>query len=526
MSMTFYKHIALSVALALPIAASAQQLSLDSCRAMAISHNKSLRISELHAQAAHWQHQSAVSNYYPRLTAVGTYQHTTRSISLLSDESQQRLSNAGTNLVGGAQTRLQQFIQTPQAAAILQANPQLAAMLQDPASMATFSTMFDDMASTLDGVGQSIVDAFRTDTHNAAAAALMLTQPIYMGGKIRAYDKITRYAEQIAQQQHNMELQDLIVNVDEAYWRIVALQSKQQLAQSYYNTVSKLDSDVDKLVGQGMATKADGLSVKVKLNEAQVALIQVDNGLVLARMALAQLCGMPLDAQFELADQIDEAGLASASSPASASSLSSSSSDSSVTAASQAVETAMQMRPELQALDLATSVKQEQVNVARAEYLPNLALTAGYLVTNPSLYNGYREKFDGAFNIGFTLKVPIITWGDRIYKVRQAKAEMLIAETEAAQARERITLQVQQNQQKLQEASQRYRTALSSQQQANENLRMAQTGLREGVIPVSNVLEAQTAWLAAHATLVEADIDVRLAQLYLQRALGTVGAPS
>ncbi len=508
--MTFYKHIALSVALALPIVASAQQLSLDSCRTMAIRHNKSLRISELHAQAAHWQHQSAVSNYYPRLTAVGTYQHTTRSISLLSDESQQRLSNAGTSLVGGAQTRLQQFMQTPQAAAILQANPQLAAMLQDPAAMATFSTMFDDMASTLDGVGQSIVDAFRTDTHNAAAAALMLTQPIYMGGKIRAYDKITRYAEQIAQQQQNMELQDLIVNVDEAYWRIVALQSKQQLAQSYYNTVSKLDSDVDKLVGQGMATKADGLSVKVKLNEAQVALIQVDNGLVLAHMALAQLCGMPLDAQFELADQIDEASSASLSG------------DSCTTAASQAVETAMQMRPELQALDLATSVKQEQVNVARAEYLPNLALTAGYLVTNPSLYNGYREKFDGAFNIGFTLKVPIITWGDRIYKVRQAKAEMLIAETEAAQARERITLQVQQNQQKLQEASQRYRTAQSSQQQANENLRMAQTGLREGVIPVSNVLEAQTAWLAAHATLVEADIDVRLAQLYLQRALGTV----
>ena len=35
------------------------------------------------------------------------------------------------------------------------------------------------------------------------AGALTLTQPLYMGGKIRAYNKITRYAEELARQQHN-----------------------------------------------------------------------------------------------------------------------------------------------------------------------------------------------------------------------------------------------------------------------------------------------------------------------------------
>ena len=74
----------------------------------------------------------------------------------------------------------------------------------------------------------------------------------------------------------------------------------------------------------------------------------------------------------------------------------------------------------------------------------------------------------------------------------------------------------------MQEAQQRLSTALRSQEQANENLRIAQLGLREGVIPVSNVLQAQTAWLAAHSTLVDAAIDVRLADLYLLRALGTL----
>ena len=160
--------------------------------------------------------------------------------------------------------------------------------------------------------------------------------------------------------------------------------------------------------------------------------------------------------------------------------------------------------------------------MARSEYMPNLALNAGYLLSNPNVYNGFERKFGGMWSAGVVLKVPILTWGDRIYKVRQAKAEAAIAQTRVDEVREKISLQVNQNQQKMQEARQRLTTAIRSQEQADENLRMAELGLREGVIPVSNVLQAQTAWLSAHSTLVEAEIDLRLADLYLMRSLGTL----
>ena len=160
--------------------------------------------------------------------------------------------------------------------------------------------------------------------------------------------------------------------------------------------------------------------------------------------------------------------------------------------------------------------------MARAEYMPNLALTAGYLVSNPNVFNGFEKKFNGMWNVGVVLKVPILTWGDRTYKVRQAKAEAAIARIRLDEVREKITLQVNQNQQKLQEAQQRLAAAMRSQEQADENLRIANLGMKEGVIPVSNVLQAQTAWLSAHSTLVEAEIDVKLADLYLLRALGTL----
>ena len=532
--MTRIHFWATAVVLAISGSAAAQPLTLDSCRALALANNKELRMSALKQEAAHWQHKSAWSNYFPRLTAVGTYQRTSREISLLSDEQKDKLSHLGTTAAAGLGQSMQQgaaafqqrlagftqspefaaMMQNPQVQAILMQNPQLVQMMANPElvqhltqpllaeASTAFNGMLGSMASVLDAAGQNIVDAFHTDTRNMTGFSFMLTQPLYMGGKIRAYDRITRLAEEAAGAQHTMEEQDLLVSVDEAYWRIINLQSKKRLAESFLATVKKLDADVQRIIDEGLATKADGLSVKVKLNEAEVAIIQVENGLVLSRMALAQLCGLPLQNDFEV---VEPSTALTSTAPAEAN-----------------VVVAMENRPELHALDIAARVKREQVKVARSEYMPNLALTAGYLLTNPSLYNGFERRFKGIWNVGVALKVPIITWGDRIFKVRQAKAEAAIAETRVEEVREKITLQVNQNQQKLQEAQQRLATAQRSQEQADENLRMANLGMTEGVIPVINVLQAQTAWLSAHSTLVEAEIDVRLADLYLQRSLGIV----
>lgn len=84
------------------------------------------------------------------------------------------------------------------------------------------------------------------------------------------------------------------MNTDQAYWQVISLINKKKLAQSYLQLVSQLDSDVDKMITEGVATKADGLSVKVKVNEAEMKLTQVDNGLSLSKMVLCQLCGLPL----------------------------------------------------------------------------------------------------------------------------------------------------------------------------------------------------------------------------------------
>lgn len=432
-------------------------MSLDSCRSLAVKNNNELRMTDMQRQSAYYNRKSAFTSYLPKVSATGIYMHTGKEISLLSDDQKTTLSHLG-----------------------------------DALSM-----------PALNNIGGGLVDALRTDTRNMAGAALILTQPIYMGGKIRAYNKITRFAEQIAADKHNLHYQELIVTVDETYWNIILLTSRKKLAESYLQLVKTLDSDVSQLIAEGFATKADGLSVKVKVNEANVALIQVDNGIEILKMKLCQLCGIPLDTQLVLEDENN--GKVSV-----------------ITGDETMEGDAWERRPELSALNKSILIYDEKVKVARSEFLPTVALTGGYFASYPSVFNSFEKKFKGTWNIGVAVSVPIITWGDRSYKVRAAKAEAQVARFHFDETREKIELQVSQSRQKVREAHERYNASLSSQEEADENLRYANLGLSEGIIPVSNVLEAQTAWLSAKTNLISSEIDLRLSYLYLKKALGQI----
>lgn len=450
--------------------------SLDSLRARAVSNNKSLLMAGQKKVAASYTRKSAATNYLPKVSATGAYMYTSRELSLLSDEQKHTLSNIGTGL---------------------------SAMVPNLAPM----------SSTINSVGQGVVDALHTDTRNAGIVAVTLTQPIYMGGKIRAYNKITQYAEEAAGTLYDKELQDIIVDVDEAYWNLVALYSKKKLAEGYKALVDKLEGDVEKLVKEGMATKADLLSVKVKVNEAGVTLIQVNNGIELSRMNLCRICGLDMNEPVEVEDAIDEKNQ-NANIMGQVDMFSSKSDN--------LVQQAESNRKELQALGLQNRIYDEKIKLARAEYLPKVALMGGYLASNPSVFNSFERKMKGMWNVGITLNVPILTWGDRSYKVKSAKAEALMHRYETEEVKEKIELQVNQCRQKLQESIERYQTTLRSVDEAEENLRYANLGMKEGVITLSNVMEAQTAWLKAKSEWVNAQVDVRLANLYLRKAVGSI----
>lgn len=493
------KHKLLILALTtLATSAQAQQtLTLDSCRAMALRNNKTLSASRLQLDMARYNKKAAKTKYLPHISALGGYELTSREISLLSKDQKSALSNAGTNTTGalhndiaGALTNLaQQGILTPEQASNLGG---------------MFGQVGSKIGEAVNHVGQNIVDAFRTDTRQMYTLSVMLTQPIYMGGAIIAANRMAAIGEQMAQNNIEASTQNTLHSIDQAYWTVVSVHHKKQLAESYLAVVKKLDDDVSKMISEGVATRADGLKVDVKVNEAEMSLTQAENGLALAKMLLCQLCGMDVDSDITLADEnadniVEQADDAQAD---------------------RAV--AMENRPELKLLQNSADMSRQATKLVRAAYLPQVLLTGGYVATNPNVFNGFERKLSGMWNVGVMVRVPLWNWMEGTYKVRASRIATTIVELERDDIREKIDLQVSQSQFKVKEANRRLAMATKNVENAEENLRCANLGFKEGVIPTTDVMAAQTAWVQAQSQKIDAEVDVKMSQVNLKKALGVL----
>ena len=474
-----------------------QLLSLDSCRAMAIRNNKQMGITQQKKVMAHYTTKAARTQYLPKLNVVGGYMFTSREISLLSKEQKTTLSNIGTALSGSIGEDISSVI---------------AAMTRDgvftPSQAehiaAVLGNMGTNVGGAINGVGQNVVNALHTDTRNMFMASAVVTQPIYMGGAISAANKMASISEQMVANDYEAKLQATLHGTDHAYWMVVSLKHKRKLADNYLKLVKKLSNDVHKMIDEGVATRADGLKVDVKVNEAEMTLTQADNGLSLAKMFLCQLCGLPLDSKITLADEDRE------SLPVE------------VVADDIDINTVADNRPEVKLLENTVDLSRQVTRLARASYLPQILLSGGYSATNPNLYNGFERKFSGAWNVGVVVRMPVWNWFEGVYKVRASKAATCIAQLEVGDVREKIELQVSQSRFKMSEANRRLVMATSNVDKANENLRCANLGFREGVIPSTGVMEAQTAWLQAQSQKIDAETDVKLSQVDYKKALGTL----
>lgn len=474
-----------------------QRLSLGSCRAMALRNNKTLSASRLQLDMAHYKVKAAKTKYLPHVSALGGYELTSREISLLSDDQKASLSSAGTHATGALHNDISSALSgLAQQGAI---SPELANGLGN-----LFGQVGSKLGSVVDGVGQKVVDALHTNTRQIYTVSVMLTQPIYMGGGIIAANRMAKIGEEMAANNIEATTQSTLHSIDQAYWLVVSVHHKKQLAESYLEVVKKLDNDVQKMIAEGVATRADGLKVAVKVNEAEMSLTQAENGLALSKMLLCQLCGLPVEKDVHLEDE-DSADLMATANVENT--------DNSV---------AMENRPELKLLDNALDLSRQSTKLVRAAFLPQVILTGGYMASNPNLFNGFERKLSGVWNVGVVVRVPLWNWMEGTYKVRASKIASSIVQLERDEISEKIELQVSQCKFKVNEANRRLTLARKNVENAEENLRCANVGFKEGVLQTTDVMAAQTAWLQAQSQKIDAEIDVRLSQVNLKKALGVL----
>ena len=480
---------------ALPTYAGAQQvLTLDECRQMAVENNNSLKTAQQKIKVAGYDRNIALANYFPKITATGTYMYTSRDWKLIDDDKAAEIQNAGTTLQNDVTDKMMQ---------IMSDKDVMTKYMTD----AAFKKLIDglqttDIATPINAIGQHITEALTLDMHNLCGAVVSVQQPVFMGGKIVASNQMAKYAEELAKSQYDAEHAQVLADIEQAYWQIVSIAAKKNLAENYADLLRQMGKDVDALVAEGFATPSDALTIKVKMNEAEMLYTKATNGLALAKMLLCKECGLPLDSEITLADETLDAIPVPQMSPVI--------SDEEVYAA----------RPEIKSLDLAKKIYDKKVAVVRADGLPTVAVMANYAVTNPNVFNGFQNKFGGFFSAGVLVNVPIFHGTEAIQKTKKAKAEAALTQYRLDDAKEMISLQVAQLRQQEGEALEKLTMAESNLENAEENLRVATAGWNEGMIASNVVLQAQTAWLQAHSEYIETGVELQMCSVNLAKAEG------
>jgi len=466
-------------------------LSIEECRRLALEHNRSLMISQEKANIATETRKAMFTQFLPNFSANATYMWNEKNISLLSEDA---LLPIGTKMSDGSFGFRQDQV----------SNQWVKVSEGVYAPLDSEGVPFDPKVNPEKIIWKDYAllpkESMEFDTKNLFAGVAGFIQPIYLGGKVRELYKMAKSAERIAKLDKNKAIDDLMMDVDEAYWRVVSIENKKRLAVDYCELMKKLEGNVKIMVEEGVATKADLLKVMVKKNEAEMILAKADNGLRLSKMALNQLCGLEINKEYILTEtnleKIDEIDSTKNFAPM------------------------IENRFEIKALNEARNLAGSSYKLAQSRFLPNLVMSGNYIFSNPNVYNGFSTKLAGMYSVGFVLNVPIFHFGDKIHTLRAAKSEMRIAELQLEEAKEKIELQVNQSNFRIDEAKSRLKMANRNVDQANENLKFANEAFDAGLVNSTELMAAQTAWLSANSENIDSKIEVKMCELYLKKALG------
>ncbi len=500
------------------------RLTLDDCRDMAVNSSKELDQAKVAMEMAGYDRKIARANYFPSISATGAYVYNNRDIALVSEDQSQLLRNAGTLMQGQLDAAAGAAIgqvsgalseKMTQLMTAIQTNPALAAeymgspmwqtilnMLQgvDPSSL---SGQVPQVADAVNAIGADIDDALHPDFRNVWIGAVTVQQPLFVGGKIIYSNQMAALAEELAAAKYDMQYADVILDVDQAYWQIVSIAAKKELARSYSELLHQMQQDVETAVRAGVSTESDLLQVKVKANEADMLLTKSSNGLELAKMLLCKRIGLPLDTAIVLADE----GMEAVPVP--------------VLGEEKSLEDIYALRPETRSLSLAKDIYDRKAKIARSDMMPRVALMGNYLISNPNAFNGIQNTWQGGlFSAGVVVNVPLFHGGESLNKYRKAKTEVRLYSDQYEDAEDLINLQVTQQRKLYGEALEKMDMAQSNLESAEENLRKATVGYQAGVVETNTVLAAHTAWLSAHSECIDAGIDLQLAASSLQKAEG------
>lgn len=334
----------------------------------------------------------------------------------------------------------------------------------------------------------------------AYVAALMLEQPFYSGGKISAGNKMANIGIEMADENIELERMNTVAALDNAYWTHISVQQKVKLAQQAVEMLTELVQKANNANEIGMSNRNDLLKAQVEHNNAKLNLKKAKNGFELSRMNLCRLTGLPLNAEITAMDTtVTVEPLAELA---------------------LKVET-ISRRPEYQLLKKNVAMQEQNIRMARADFLPTAGFQAAY--THIGGIKLSETNFsNSSMNVLASVKIPLFHWGEGIKKIKAAKIDKEIKELELEKNTELLQLEAEQARLNVKLAWESIQMSETAVAQAEENLRITQDNYEVGMETITELLIAQTSWQKAYSEWIDAKTDYKIKETEWLKSIGNL----
>lgn len=330
-------------------------------------------------------------------------------------------------------------------------------------------------------------------------------QPVFAGGRIVNGNRLAGLGVKAAELQRDMKVRDSKEEVESQYWMLVSLQEKSKTLVGLEILLDTLYKDVRSAFDAGLATENDLMQVELKRNELRSGMIQLENGVRLAKMNLFNSIGFAynpyqtvhLDSLPFIDDVLMKDSLDGLQEPYSF---------------YVPEEEVLALQEESQLLELQVDAQKLQKKLALGESLPQLAVGATY---------GYSKLMtDGEMNgIGFVMaQVPLSDWGMGARRLKYWNAQIRKAESERDYLNEQLLLQIRKFWLDLTSSWEELSVAAESVDLAGRSVEQLHSYYKAGMSPLSELLQAQSQLQDAQEKLVEKKIKYKLAlEMYRNR---------
>ncbi|WP_075591630.1 TolC family protein [Labilibacter marinus] len=429
----------------LSIQAQQKSLNLEETRSLALEFNKTLKVSALQKVQAEAKKKEAFTNYLPELSATGS------------------------------------------------------AMMYPGTDNTTIPAMTLPSAADPSTPSDALFPGLTIETENLSIlnGGVNLSQPIYAGGQIRIANKMANTGVEISEQAYQLKEAEVILNTDQAYWRLAAMRETVTLAENYVLMLDSLEQQLKDMYELSLVPKSEQLKVTVQKNDAELNLLKAKNGYKIVQMNLCQIIGLPLNTEITVTETVKL--------------------NPTLPEMTGSMDKALSSRQELKILNSQAEISTYNKKLVNAEFLPQLGAQVGYQ------HYKINDLIDqGNLSVAASLSIPIFHWNEKKHKKSAAQAQIDQAYLNLNDTQELVQLEVQQVMIQLQEGYESILWAQKNKAEAQESLDETQASYDVGLNTTTDLLNAKAAWQNAYAKEIETLANFEVLKTKYQKALGVL----